>query len=158
MAVSKFVKANRLRLHYLDFGNPAKPSLFCIHGLSGNAHAFDGLAPHMADAYRVMSLDVRGRRDTERGAPGDYRHEDHVSDVVAALEALHIDRVTLIGTSMGGIISMMYAGGYPDRVERLVLNDIGPEIAASGLNRITDYMTTAPADFAGLGEVTAYYR
>jgi pimeloyl-ACP methyl ester carboxylesterase len=158
MAVSKFVTANGLRLHYLDFGNSAKPPLFCIHGLSGNAHAFDGLAPHLADAYHVMSLDVRGRGDSEWGPAGDYLHTTYVSDLAAALEALHIDRVTLIGTSMGGIISMMYAGGYPERVERLVLNDIGPEIASSGLNRITDYMTTAPADFADLPQVTAYYR
>ena len=158
MAVSKSVTANGLRLHYLDFGNPAKPSLFCIHGLSGNAHAFDGLAPHLADAYHVMSLDVRGRGDSEWGPPGDYLHTAYVSDLALALEALHIDRVTLIGTSMGGIISMMYAGGWPERVERLVINDIGPEIDPVGAARIASYVGEAPERFKDLGEVVKYYK
>ena len=59
---------------------------------------------------------------------------------------------------MGGIISMIFAGGYPERVERLVLNDIGPEIDPAGLKRITDYFTDAPTEFRDMDEVAAYYR
>src|SRR5713101_8959967 len=72
MATDQFMTINGLRLHYLDFGNPSKPPLICIHGLSGNAHNFDGLAPHLMNDHHVMSIDVRGRGDSEWGPPGDY--------------------------------------------------------------------------------------
>src|SRR5690242_12457235 len=127
MASSQFVTVNGLKLHYLDFGSSGQPPLVCIHGLSGNAHAFDGLAPHLVGSYRVIALDVRGRGDSDWGPPGDYNPSVYVSDLAVMLDTLKIDNVSLIGTSMGGIISMMYAGGYPERVARLVLNDIGPE-------------------------------
>ncbi len=157
-AQSRFISANGLKLHYLDYGNPMKPPVVCIHGLSGNAHHFDGLAAHLSSDHHVMSIDVRGRGDSEWGPPGEYAPPVYVSDLSAMLEALELERVTLIGTSMGGIISMIFAGGYPQRVDRLVLNDIGPEVDPAGLRRITDYFTEAPSDFKDLAEVAAYYR
>ncbi|MGH7935252.1 MAG: alpha/beta fold hydrolase [Candidatus Binataceae bacterium] len=158
MAVSRFATVNGLKLHYLDHGGAGKPPLVCIHGLSGNAHNFDALAPHLAGAYQVLALDVRGRGDSEWGPPGEYAAPNYASDLAALLETLNFGRVTLVGTSMGGVISMMYAGGYPERVERIVLNDIGPETDPAGINRITNYMTEAPNEFSDLGEVAAYYR
>jgi pimeloyl-ACP methyl ester carboxylesterase len=157
-AESRYVSANGLKLHYLDYGNPSKPPLVCIHGLSGNAHNFDGLAAHLRNDYHVMSIDVRGRGDSAWGPSVEYAPPIYVSDLSVMLETLEIDRVTLIGTSMGGIISMIFAGGYPHRVARLVLNDIGPEVNPAGLKRITDYFTDAPDDFADMNEVAAYYR
>src|SRR5215472_1883560 len=135
MAEDKFQVAGGVRLHYLDFGGKGKPVLVCIHGLTGNAHNFDALASHLSARYRVLSLDVRGRGDSAWGAPLDYNPQVYVSDLKEFLDALGIQRVNLLGTSMGGIISMMYAGGYPETVERLVLNDIGPEIDPTGLVR-----------------------
>ena len=158
MPSSEFVNVNGLRLHCLDFGNREKPPLVCIHGLSDNAHNFDGLAPHLADDWHVMALDVRGRGDSQWGPSGEYNAPVYVSDLVAMLDALGISRVALIGTSMGGIIAMMFAGGYPDRVDRLALNDIGPEADPAGLGRITAYMTSSPSSFGDLEEVMAYYR
>jgi pimeloyl-ACP methyl ester carboxylesterase len=157
-AQSRFFSANGLKLHYLDYGNPSKPPVVCIHGLSGNAHNFDGLAPHLMNDHHVMSIDVRGRGDSEWGPPAEYAPPVYVNDLSLMLEALELERVTLIGTSMGGIISMIFAGGYPHRVDRLVLNDIGPEVNPEGLKRITDYFTDAPTDFRDMAEVAAYYR
>jgi pimeloyl-ACP methyl ester carboxylesterase len=158
MSSSQFLKINGLKLHYLDFGNGDKPPLVCIHGLSGNAHSFDGLAPYLEQRWRMIALDVRGRGDSEWGPSGEYNATVYVNDLVGILDALKFERVTLIGTSMGGIISMMFAGGYPNRVERLVLNDIGPEIDPAGLTRIMDYMETAPTSFASMADVGRYYR
>ena len=158
IASSQFIDVNGLRLHYLDYGSPAKPPLVCIHGLSGNAHNFDYLAPHLAPDWHVMALDVRGRGDSAWGPPGDYNQQVYASDLKGMLDALGVARVTLIGTSMGGVVSMMFAGGYPDRVERLVLNDVGPEIDPTGLGRITAYMTSSPSSFATIADVTQYYR
>jgi pimeloyl-ACP methyl ester carboxylesterase len=158
MAKSQFTTINGLSLHYLDFGNDAKPPLVCIHGLSGNAHNFDGLAVHLAPEYHVISLDVRGRGDSQWGASEEYNPSVYSSDLARLIDTLGFQRVTLIGTSMGGVIAMLYGGGYPERVERMVLNDVGPEVDPAGIKRITASMTTSPAEFASLSEVGAYYR
>jgi pimeloyl-ACP methyl ester carboxylesterase len=155
---SNFITINGLRLHYLDFGNTGKPPLICIHGLSGNAHSFDSLAPHFASDYHVISVDVRGRGDSQWGPQDDYNPATYNSDLAAIIEQSGFLKVTLIGTSMGGMIAMLYAGGYPDRVERIVLNDVGPEVDPSGIKRITDYINIAPAEFDSLNEVGEYYR
>jgi esterase len=158
MPASKFITANGLKLHYLDHGAEGQPWLVCIHGLSGNAHNFDRLVPKLIGKYHVLSVDVRGRGDSEWGPPTEYLPQHYVSDLAQALDALAIERVTLIGTSMGGIISMMYAGGWPDRVERLVLNDIGPEVDEAGATRIQGYFGEAPNRFKDIGEVADYHR
>lgn len=158
MSSSEFATVNGIKLHYLDFGHSGYPPLVCIHGLSGNAHNFDALAPRLASSHHVISIDVRGRGDSQWGPPGEYNPSVYVRDLTALLDRLGFGRVTLIGTSMGGVISMMFAGGYPDRVDRLVLNDIGPEIDPAGQKRIMGYMTSCPTHFDSIGEVAAYYR
>ena len=158
MPASKFVTANGLRLRYLDYGGEEKPPLMCIHGLTGCAHNFDALAPRLAPGYHVMSLDVRGRGESQWGPPMDYTIPSYIGDLAAILDQLEVAKITLIGTSMGGIISLAYAGGYPDRVAKLVLNDIGPEIAPAGAKRIGGYVGEAPAEFADMAAVVAYYR
>jgi pimeloyl-ACP methyl ester carboxylesterase len=158
MPSDKFVTANGLRLHYLDYGNEGAPWLVCIHGLTGNAHNFDALAPVLTPRYHVISVDVRGRGDSEWGPPTEYLHQNYASDLATMLETLGVARTSLIGTSMGGIISMMYAGGWPNRVERLLLNDIGPEINEAGAARIGNYVGNAPERFKDLDEVVAHFK
>jgi pimeloyl-ACP methyl ester carboxylesterase len=130
----------------------------CAHGLTGNAHNFDALAPHLGPKFHVVSVDVRGRGDSDWGLPTEYLPQNYVSDLAAMLDQMPIERVSLIGTSMGGIISIMYAGGWPDRVERLVLNDIGPDIDQAGVTRIAGYVGEAPERFGDIDEVVDYYR
>jgi pimeloyl-ACP methyl ester carboxylesterase len=158
MVQDRFVKVGVLKLHYLDYGGDAKPWLVCIHGLTGNAHSFDALAPELVRNYHALSIDVRGRGDSDWGPPTDYLPQHYVKDLAGLLDALQIQRCTLVGTSMGGVISMMYAGGWPERVDRLVLNDIGPEIDPAGGARIAGYVGVAPDKFADLDEVAEYYR
>ena len=158
MASDKFITANGLRLHYIDYGSDGAPWVVCVHGLTANAHNFDALAPHLAAKYHVISVDVRGRGDSQWGPPTEYLPQNYVTDLARTLEALGVARASLIGTSMGGMISMMYAGGWPERVERLVLNDIGCEIDPAGLERIAGYVGGAPERFADLGEVVKYYK
>jgi pimeloyl-ACP methyl ester carboxylesterase len=158
MAQDGFVKVGALKLHYLDYGGDRKPWLVCIHGLTGNAHSFDALAPELVGNYHALSLDVRGRGESDWGPPTDYLPQHYVKDLAGLLDALKIQRCTLVGTSMGGVISMMYAGGWPERVERMVLNDIGPEIDPAGGARIAGYVGVAPEKFANLDDVAEYYR
>jgi esterase len=158
MASDKFISANGLRLHYIDYGNDGAPWVVCVHGLTGNAHNFDALAPHLALKYHVISVDVRGRGESNWGPPTEYLNQNYVTDLAKMLEGLGVARASLIGTSMGGIISMMYAGGWPERVERLVINDIGPEIDPAGAARIASYVGEAPERFKDIGEVVKYYK
>ena len=158
MPESKFVTANGLRLHYLDFGNPSAPPVVCIHGLTANAHSFDDVAPQLARRYHVISVDVRGRGESQWGPPNEYSLPAYVNDLNATLEALNIPRASLIGTSMGGMISMTFAVLYPAKVERIVLNDIGPEIDPTGLKRIMDYVIEPHQEFKNIAEVVTYYR
>jgi pimeloyl-ACP methyl ester carboxylesterase len=158
MSVSKFITLNGLRLHYLDHGTDDKPPLVCIHGLTSNAHAFDALAPHLSPNFHVRSVDVRGRGDSGWTPGAEYTPQNYATDLAGVLDELKIDRVTLIGTSMGGMISILFAGGYPHRVAKVILNDIGPDVDPVGIARIGSYVGEAPSEFNNLQEVAAYYR
>lgn len=158
MAMSKFTTTNNLRLHYLDYGNESGPPLVCVHGLSGNAHNFDAIGVRFGSSFHVISVDVRGRGDSQWGPADEYTYQHYADDLAKLLDQAGLERVSLIGTSMGGIISIVLAGNQPRRVERLVLNDIGPEVDPRGRERIASYFGQAPDEFKDLSAVAAYYR
>ena len=157
-AADRFVKVGDLNLHYLEWGNAEAPGVVMIHGLTGNAHAFGLLAPHFAARYRVISVDVRGRGDSDWAADGDYSNDAYVADLEGLRQVLGLERFSLVGTSMGGRISLTYAGAYPERVERTVLNDIGPEVDPRGGSRIASSSRDAVTTFAEIEEVMAWHR
>lgn len=153
-----FVEANGLRHHVLARGTPGAPVVMMIHGLAGQAHTFDGIANILAARYHVYCLDVRGRGESEWSSPEQYTIDTYVEDLEAVREALGLQRFSLVGTSMGGLIAMQYAPKFPERVERAVLNDVGPEIDPAGLQRILAYVGNAPEMFADMKAVVKYYR
>ena len=157
-AADRFVKVGDLDLHYLEWGNVGAPPVVMVHGLTGNAHAFDNLAPHFANRYHVISVDVRGRGDSDWAPDGDYSNDAYVADLEGLRQALGLERLSLVGTSMGGRISLTYAGTYPDRVERTVLNDIGPEVDPRGGSRIATGIHDAVTTFKTMDEVKAWHR
>ena len=156
--VDHFVKVGDLNLHYLEWGDAGAPPVVMVHGLTGNAHAFDLLAPHFAQRYHVVSVDVRGRGDSDWAADGDYSNDSYVADLEGLRQFLGFERFSLVGTSMGGRISLTYAGAYPDRVERTVLNDIGPEVDPRGGSRIATSSRDAVTTFDTLDQVMAWHR
>ena len=106
----------------------------------------------------MRSIDVRGRGDSGWTAGTEYTPQNYAADLAGFLDELKVDRVTLIGTSMGGMISILFAGGYPHRVEKLILNDIGPDVDPVGIARIGSYVGESPTEFNNLKEVADYYR
>jgi pimeloyl-ACP methyl ester carboxylesterase len=128
-----------------------------MHGLTNNAHDFDLVAPYLAERYRVIALDVRGRGDSQWGPPANYNIPTYVSDIDALIDKLGIHRVSLVGNSMGGRIALLYALEHPAKVDRIVMNDIGPSIEAATTERINQHVAKTPADFANLDEVVSYY-
>ena len=153
-----FVEANGLRHHLIARGTPGSPVVMMIHGLAGQAHTFDSIANQLAAKYHVYCLDVRGRGESAWGEPSDYATDTYVADLEAVRDALGLQQFALVGTSMGGIITMNYAPKYPERVTRAVLNDIGPEIDPVGLQRILAYVGGAPEMFADMKAVIRYYK
>ena len=153
-----FVEANGIRHHLIARGAPGSPVVMMIHGLAGQAHVFDGIANRLAKKYHVYCLDVRGRGESAWGPAAGYGIDTYVADLEAVRDALGLQRFALVGTSMGGLITMQFAPKFPERVERAVLNDVGPEIDPAGLARILQYVGGAPEMFADMKAVIRYYK
>jgi pimeloyl-ACP methyl ester carboxylesterase len=154
---SKFATVNDLRLHYLDWGNVGQPPLVCLHGYTSSAQAFNGPARHFQDRFQIIAPDVRGQGESEWSPRGAYQYADQAADLAALVDQLGLERFSLIGTSMGGIIAMTYASAHAERLERLVINDIGPDPEV-GSSRITQTVGGRPDEFASLDEAMAYRR
>lgn len=123
----QFITVNGLRLHYLDWGNASKPPFIMLHGISRVAHQFDHIAPTFRDRYHVMAIDMRGHGDSAWSLEGAYLVEDYVKDLEAFADQLNLRGLTLLGNSTGGRVVQVYAGLHPDRVTRLIAEDVGPE-------------------------------
>src|SRR5262249_6461571 len=123
---------NGLRMHYLDWGNAGVPPVVCVHGFASSAHAFNALARHFAHRFHLLVPDVRGHGDSAWSPTEAYQFSDRVGDLAAFVDQLGLKQLTLIGTSMGGRIAMAYAGEHPERLVRLGLNDIGPDLEGGG--------------------------
>ena len=133
-----------LTLYFRDYPGgtrDGRPPIVCLHGLTRNARDFGELAERFAGEWRVIVPDMRGRGESAYSDdPATYNPLVYVQDVLALLEQEKIDRFIAIGTSMGGLMTMMLAMIDRDRIAGAVLNDIGPEIDAAGLDRIKDYV------------------
>jgi len=153
-----FVEANGIRHHLIARGMPGSPVVMMLHGLAGQAHVFDVIANRLSARHHVYCLDVRGRGESAWGAANEYTIDTYVADLEAVRDALGLQRFSLVGTSMGGLITMQYAPKFPEHVERVVLNDVGPEIDPEGLKRILSYVGGAPEMFADIKAVIRYYK
>jgi esterase len=123
----RYITVNGLRLHYLDWGSETKPPFIMLHGISRVAHQFDHLAPYFTAGYHVIAIDMRGHGDSAWSPAGDYLVEDYVKDLEAFVDQLNLRGITLLGNSTGGRVVQVYAGLHPDRVSRLISEDVGPE-------------------------------
>ncbi|MEX2495385.1 MAG: alpha/beta hydrolase [Woeseia sp.] len=135
-----------LRLFYRDFagGHSACPVL-CLPGLTRNSRDFSDLAKHLSPARRVLAPDLRGRGLSEHDPEWrNYHPGTYLRDIWSLLDELGIERVIVIGTSLGGLIAMGMAVQNADRLAAVVMNDVGPEIAPEGLARISKYTGRLP--------------
>lgn len=123
----RFIEVNGIRLHYLDWGSPGKPPFIMLHGISRVAHQFDHIAPVFAPNYHVIAIDMRGHGDSGWSPEGAYVVEDYVKDLEAFVDKLNLRGLTLLGNSTGGRVVQVYAGLHPDRMSRLIVEDVGPE-------------------------------
>ena len=119
---SHYLQTNGINLHYLNFEG-AKPTIILMHGLTANAHAFDGLiAAGLSPAFNVISVDLRGRGLSGQPATG-YTMAEHAKDIVGLLDHLQIEKAVIGGHSYGALITFYLAAHYPQRINKMILLD-----------------------------------
>ena len=131
-----------LRLHYRDYAGPAeRPPILCIPGLTRNARDFEGVAARLAGDWRVLCVDLRGRGESAYAKdPMTYVPLTYLQDLEALIRELGLTRLVLFGTSLGGLLTFMLAAADPGRVAGALLNDVGPVLEGTGLERIRSYV------------------
>ncbi|WP_158047414.1 alpha/beta fold hydrolase [Skermanella pratensis] len=152
------VKDTPIRLAFTDWGDPDGPLVICVGGIANTARRWDYLALGLCEDFHVVCLDWPGRGMSGwMPSQGDYTIETNVEAMVQLLDYLDCPRASIIGSSLGGSVSMALAARRPDLVERLVLNDIGPYMPAERRRRRAEavarhYVFRRPADlFRRLG-------
>lgn len=124
---SHYFYSQRLRLHYVDWGNTDKPAMVLVHGGRDHARNWDWVALDLRRDYHVIAPDLRGHGDSQWAIGGSYALADYTLDLAQLLEALELDPVILIGHSLGGSVALQYAGTYPERVTKVVaIEGLGP--------------------------------
>lgn len=134
--------AEGLRLHYRDYAGPHdKPPILCIPGLTRNARDFEMIGDRYAGDWRVICVDLRGRGDSAHDPDSShYAPPWYAADVLKLLDQLGIADAVFVGTSLGGIVTMLMAGTDSDRIAGALLNDVGPEVGDVGIERISTYV------------------
>ncbi|HEX5739410.1 MAG TPA: alpha/beta hydrolase [Hydrogenophaga sp.] len=139
-----------LRLHVTQWGAPTARPVVMLHGIRGYAETFAGIATALQPDCRVIAFDQRGRGTSDWDPLHNYYTDAYVSDLAAVVNALGLDRFDLLGHSMGGINAIVYAARFPERVNRLLVEDAGPGAfeASPGAIRIRRELATTPSHFA----------
>jgi pimeloyl-ACP methyl ester carboxylesterase len=149
-AESRFIVRDDVKLHHLDWGNHGQHPIVLVHGSRLHAHVWNHFARRFSDRYHIVALDQRGHGESAWGPPDGYQMENFYQDLRAVVEARGLSRFTLIGHSLGGRVSMLYAHRHPELLERLVLVDITPGRPAAGTaapGEVSDDDRTAPGAF-----------
>lgn len=144
---STYIPAAGFELHVTEWGDPARPALVMWHGLARTGRDFDEAASALSDTYFVLCPDTLGRglSSWARDPAADYSYANFGRTAAAMLDHYAIERTRWVGTSMGGLIGVtLAAGALRGRISHLVINDVGPDIPATGAGRIIDYVGNPP--------------
>jgi pimeloyl-ACP methyl ester carboxylesterase len=124
---SRYFISQRLKLHYVDWGNATAPTLLLLHGGRDHCRSWDWVARQLCADWHVLALDLRGHGDSVWSPDGDYSLAAHVYDLTQWIHQLQMSPVTIVAHSLGGNIALRYTGLYPDQVQRLVsIEGLGP--------------------------------
>lgn len=152
---ARFTADDGIRLVGERRGPEGGPLVLLLHGGGQTRHAWTSTANRLAgEGYRIVTYDARGHGDSDWSPDGDYALPRHGHDLLSVLRTLG-EPAALVGASMGGTSSLIAASDEPDRAWGLVLVDIVPGFAASGVQRVRDFMTANPDGFASLDEAAA---
>ena len=147
------------RMAYKDWGEVDNPDVvICVHGLARVSDDFDVLARELSKEFRVVCPDVVGRgRSGWLRNPQYYQVQQYVADMITLVARLKADKISYVGTSMGGMIGMALASLKGNPIQRMVLNDIGPSLNVTALARIAQYVSQ-PMRFVSFDEAAHFIR
>jgi pimeloyl-ACP methyl ester carboxylesterase len=124
---SHYFFSQRLKLHYVDWGNPDKPLLVLVHGGRDHCRNWDWVALDLRPNFHIIAPDLRGHGDSEHTVGGSYSMIDYVLDLSQLMSAVTREPATIVGHSLGGSIALQYTGTFPKRVIRVVsIEGLGP--------------------------------
>ncbi len=134
-----------LQLHYRDYaGRADRPPVLCLPGLTRNARDFEELAERLAGEWRVICVELRGRGDSAYAKDSaTYNPLQYLEDLGELFAQAGLEQVIAVGTSLGGLLTMLLAATTPERLAGALLNDIGPEVDPTGIERIRGYVGQA---------------
>ncbi len=132
--IMKQVNGDGIKINLASWEGIGKPIL-CIHGITANCRCWDMLAETLAPTYNPMAMDLRGRGRSDKPDTG-YSLEHHMRDINFLLDDLGLDRVVIMGHSLGAFIGLALAAEYPQRVERLILVDGGGDLSTEQMAKV----------------------
>lgn len=149
-----------INLHARCYRGGTKTPVLCLHGLTRNASDFEDLAPKIAATGRdVYALTFRGRGRSDYDPDYlNYHPITYRDDVLKAMDTFDLPEAVFVGTSLGGITTMLVNEAAPERVKAAIINDVGPELAPEGIARIAGYAGKTKTDVADLEEAAAEIR
>ena len=133
------VTLHGMKFHYLEWGDASKPLIVMLHGGSQQAHSWDFVSLPLSEDYHILALDQRGHGDSAWASDGDYSTEGHQTDIDAFVSDLGLNGFHLIGHSMGGRNSYVWASRNSEKLSSLTIVDTGPEAQHRGRNRIQNF-------------------
>jgi len=140
------------RIHVLEWSSEGVP-LLLLHGFGNEAHIWDDFAPAVSPYYRTIAVDHRGHGESEWARDRRYDYESMARDLEAITAALEIDRLVVVGHSLGGRIATLFVDRNPDRIAGFVIVDIGPDVDPRGSTRIRlDVETNLTPTFGSIEE------
>jgi pimeloyl-ACP methyl ester carboxylesterase len=155
---SGFVQTRAGRLHFLDYGTPGKTPMLCLHGGAAHGHWFDFTASGFTSDFHMRALDQRGHGDSAWVNPPAYRYEDYASDLAEVVEALDLRDFVLMGHSMGGMVSLLYAATHPGRVAQLVVVDTTMRMSEDRLAAMREVGNRPGRDYGTLEDFVGRFR
>lgn len=163
-STSNYVTCAGREIHYMEWGAENTETVIAWHGLARTGRDMDELAQHLAGRYRVICPDTigRGLSQWSPDPASEYQLSFYARIAADLFDALGITRAHWVGTSMGGAVGMVCAGGLVQpklkrRIESLVLNDVAPALADAAIARIRAYAGSPPA-FATVAELEQFFR
>ena len=137
--MDRTVQANGMNFHYLEWGDSAKPTVVMLHGVSQQAHSWDFVSLALSPDYHILAVDQRGHGDTDWAADGTYTLDAMQADIDGVIDALGLTDFNLMGHSMGGRNSFIWASRHPEILRSLTIVDTGPETQRRGQDRIRNF-------------------
>jgi pimeloyl-ACP methyl ester carboxylesterase len=155
-----WITSDGLRLHYVEWGAPSAPTIVALHGLRSFAYTWEPVALPLADRFRIIALDQRGRGQSDWDPQRRYHASEYVRDLETLADHLALERFVILGHSMGGANAIVYASRHADRLAGLVIEDMGPGASAqsAGADRIRRELLNTPDSFANPEEAAAFWR